>query len=95
MGSPQTGDEADEVENRHVAQGMLFASLVAGALGLFVGFIILFGPRGVVLSLGIVATLLACISRLRAVNPSERSSAVGPVALGVGTIVLGLVVALR
>ena len=95
MTTPETGDEADEVEDRHVSQGMLFASLVAGAAGLFVGLIILFGPRGVVLSLGIVATLLALISWRRAVSASERSSALGPIALGVGTIVLGLVVATR
>ena len=93
MSTPQTGDEADEVEDRNVSEGMLFASLFTGALGLFVGLIILVGPRGVVLSLGIVSTVLALISRRRAVSDSERSSAIGPLALGLGTIVLGVVVA--
>lgn len=72
---------------------MLFASLVMGAGGLFVGLFILIGPRGVVLSLGIVATVLALISRRRAVSASERSSTLGPLVLGGLTMVLGVVVA--
>lgn len=83
----------DRAENRSVSEGMLFASLFTGAAGLFLGLIILVGPRGVVLSLGIVATVLALISRRRAVTDSERSSAIGPLMLGIGTIVLGVVVA--
>lgn len=93
-GRSDGGPEPRQVsEDRHVSQGLFFASLVAGALGLFVGLILLFGPRGVVLSLGIVASVLAVISYRRSVADSERSGATGAFVLGVLTSVLGVVVA--
>ena len=99
MDTPTAQGDAPEgkqvTEDRQVSQGLFFASLVAGGLGLFVGLMLLLGPRGIVLSLGIVATVLAVISLVRAVAPSERWGAVGAVLLGVGTALLGVLVAAR
>ncbi|HEU0104154.1 MAG TPA: hypothetical protein VFR07_17730 [Mycobacteriales bacterium] len=95
MSSPGVADDDEDrqsSEDRQVSQSLFFASLTAGALGLFVGLILLFGPRGVVLSLGIVAIVLASISYRRAVADSERSGAVGSFLLGVGTSVVGFLV---
>lgn len=99
MSLPDDADVADDgpsrqsSEDRQVSQSLFFASLTTGALGLFVGLILLFGPRGVVLSLGIVAVVLALISYRRAVADSERSGAVGSLVLGLGTAFVGILVA--
>lgn len=99
MTSPQRagvagdGEGKQASEDRQVSQGLFFASLTTGALGLFVGLILLFGPRGVVLSLGVVAIVLALISYRRAVADSERSGAIGSLVLGIGTAVVGVLVA--
>jgi uncharacterized membrane protein HdeD (DUF308 family) len=94
--SPLAADDGENKqvsEDRQVSQGLFFASLTTGALGLFVGLILLFGPRGVVLSLGVVAIVLALISYRRAVADSERSGAIGSLLLGIGTAVVGVLVA--
>lgn len=93
---PGAEDEDRQVsEDRSTSQGLFFTSLVAGGLGLFVGLILLLGPRGVVLSLGIVAAVLAVISHRRAVAPSERSGAVGAFLLAAVTSLIGVLVARR
>ena len=105
MSGPQSGEPGEDTEqepvsegrqvseDRQVSQGLFFVSLLTGALGLFVGLILLFGPKGVVLSLGIVASVLAAISHRRAVAATERSGTVGALLLGLGTAGLGLYVA--
>lgn len=98
MTTPETGADGEDrqvAEDRNVSQGLFFASLVAGGLGLFVGLMLLLGPRGVVLSLGIVASILAAISHRRAVAPSERSGALGAFLLAAVTSVIGVLVAGR
>ncbi len=82
----------DPEEDKEVSRGTVLASLVLAALALFIGLTYVFGPRGVVLSLGIVATVLAFVSLQRAVTDSERGTAIGALVLGTGTIVLGIVV---
>ncbi len=89
------GEDKQADEDRQVSQGLFFTSLVVGALGLFVGLILLLGPRGIVLSLGIVASVLAVISYRRAVSASERSGSLGALALGVVTAAVGILVAFR
>lgn len=91
-GRPE-GEDVQKSEDRQVSQGLFFASLTAGALGLFVGLILLLGPRGVVLTLGVVAVVLALISYRRSVADSERSGAVGSMVLGLATCLIGILVA--
>lgn len=92
VGPTDDDEDRQSSEDRQVSQSLFFASLTTGALGLFVGLILLFGPRGVVLSLGLVAIVLAMISYRRAVAASERSGAIGSFVLGLGTSLIGLLV---
>lgn len=95
MAKAGDGEDRQVTEDRQVSQSLFFASLVAGGAGLFVGLILLFGPRGVVLSLGVVSSVLALISHRRAVADTERGGAIGALVLGSVTIALGVVVAGR
>lgn len=88
-GAADDGEDVQSAEDRQVSQSLFFASLTTGALGLFVGLMLIFGPRGVVLSLGVVAIVLAGISLRRSVASSERGGAVGALLLGAVTTFVG------
>ncbi len=80
-------------EEHDASEGLGVASLVVGTIGLFVGLLTILGLRGVALSLGIVAVVLAAVSWRRATTGGQRGTAYGGLALGLVTLTIGAFVA--
>lgn len=80
-------------EDEEASDSLGVTSLVLGTIGLFVGLLTVLGARGVALSLGIVAVILACVSLRRATTGGQRGTAYGGIALGLVTLTIGAFVA--
>ena len=85
--------EHEHEEEREASEGLGVASLVVGTIGLFVGLLTILGLRGIALSLGIVAVVLAAVSWRRATTGGQRGTAYGGLALGLVTLTIGAFVA--
>lgn len=85
--------EHEHEEEREASEGLGVASLVVGTIGLFVGLLTILGLRGIALSLGIVAIVLAAVSWRRATTGGQRGTAYGGLALGIVTLTIGAFVA--
>ena len=88
-----SGSDHEHVEDEEASDNLGVASIVMATIGLFVGLLTVLGLRGVALSLGIVAVVLALVALRRAVSGGQRGTAYGGLALGLVTLIIGLIVA--
>ena len=94
-GQAEHRDEPTHQEEPQRDEPLAVISLVLGITGLVVGFITIYGLRGITLALGIVAVILAATAVRRATTSEERGTAFGGIALGLVTLVVGIVVVSR
>ena len=92
-GEDASASDHEHHEDEEASEGLGVASLVVGTIGLFVGLLTILGMRGVALSLGIVAVVLAAVSWRRATTGGQRGTAYGGLALGLVTLTIGAFVA--
>ena len=92
-GEDASGADHEHPEDEEASDGLGVASLVDGTIGLFVGLLTILGLRGVALSLGIVAVVLAGVALRRATTGGQRGTAYGGLALGLVTLTIGAFVA--
>ena len=88
-----SGADHERQEDEEASDSLGVASIVMATIGLFVGLLTVLGLRGVALSLGIVAVVLAGVALRRATTSGQRGTAYGGLALGLVTLTIGAFVA--
>ena len=88
-----SGADHEHQEDEEASDNLGVTSLVLATIGLFVGLLTVLGLRGVALSLGIVAVVLAGVALRRATTGGQRGTAYGGLLLGLVTVTIGAFVA--
>lgn len=96
-----SSDPGDAGGGKATSDDLGLASLAAGGIGLSISMVTVFGPRGIGVSLGIIALVLGFVSWRRAGQEADESGrasrgmAYGSLALALVTVVVALLVALE